>query len=202
MYPISMFIITTILMFVFGLIALILKRDLVRLLIGIEILFNASNLFLVALSTQASGMVDPFPQSIVMMALVLDGTVIAVGLALALNVFKHYKTFDIKKLRKDLSRIRYEISHDKVLLLLYINISNIVEKKIGDQEDPIWIVDRIKLYEGGKVYINACRKSGMEELIKPLNYTYYKFINDTYYSLMISYALHAEEKFESSALVQ
>jgi NADH-quinone oxidoreductase subunit K len=100
MYPISMFILTTVLMFVFGFIALILRRDLVRLLIGIEILFNAANLLFVALSTQTPGMVDPFPQSIVMMALVLDGTVIAVGLALALNVFKHYKTFDIKKLRK------------------------------------------------------------------------------------------------------
>ena len=100
MYPINMFIITTALLFLFGLTALIMKRDLVRLLIGIEILFNAANLLFVALSTQTTGMIDPFPQSIVMMALVLDGTVIAVGLTLALNVFKHYKTFDIKKLRK------------------------------------------------------------------------------------------------------
>ncbi|MCK5670879.1 NADH-quinone oxidoreductase subunit NuoK [Candidatus Bathyarchaeota archaeon] len=100
MYPLEMFMITTALLFLFGLVALIMKRDLVRLLIGIEILFNAANLLFVALSTQTPGMIDPFPQSIVMMALVLDGTVIAVGLALALNVFKHYKTFDIKKLRK------------------------------------------------------------------------------------------------------
>ena len=99
MYPISLFIVTTVLLFVFGLVALTIKRDLVRLLIGIEILFNAANLFFIALSTQ-SGMIDPLPQSIVMMALVLDGTVIAVGLALALNVFKHYKTFDIRKLRR------------------------------------------------------------------------------------------------------
>ncbi|MFC1804188.1 NADH-quinone oxidoreductase subunit NuoK [Thermoproteota archaeon] len=100
MYPITLFIISTAFLFLFGLAALILKRDLVRLLIGIEILFNAANLFFVALSTQNAGMIDPFPQSIVMMALVLDGTVIAVGLALALNVYKHYKTFDIKKLRR------------------------------------------------------------------------------------------------------
>ena len=99
MYPISLFIVTTVLLFVFGLVALTIKRDLVRLLIGIEILFNAANLFFIALSTQ-NGMIDPLPQSIVMMALVLDGTVIAVGLALALNVFKHYKTFDIRKLRR------------------------------------------------------------------------------------------------------
>ena len=100
MYPITIFIISTAFLFLFGLAALILKRDLVRLLIGVEILFNAANLLFVALSTQQTGMVDPFPHSIVMMALVLDGTVIAVGLALALNVYKHYKTFDIKKLRR------------------------------------------------------------------------------------------------------
>ena len=100
MYPITYFIITTTLLFVFGLVALIFKRDLVRLLIGIEILFNAANLLFVAFSTQSMGAIDPLPQSIVMMALVLDGTVIAVGLALALNVFKHYKTFDIRKLRR------------------------------------------------------------------------------------------------------
>jgi multicomponent Na+:H+ antiporter subunit C len=45
-------------------------------------------------------MVDPFPHTIVMMALVLDGTVIAVGLAIALNVYKHYGTIDVDKLRR------------------------------------------------------------------------------------------------------
>jgi NADH-quinone oxidoreductase subunit K len=100
MYPLTIFITSTILLFVFGLAALILKRDLVRLLIGVEILFNAANLLFVAFSTQYAGFVDPFPHSIVMMALVLDGTVIAVGLVLALNVYKQYKTFDIEKLRR------------------------------------------------------------------------------------------------------
>jgi len=103
MYPLTIFITSTILLFVFGLAALILKRDLVRLLIGVEILFNAANLLFVAFSTQYVGFVDPFPpfpHSIVMMALVLDGTVIAVGLVLALNVYKQYKTFDIEKLRR------------------------------------------------------------------------------------------------------
>lgn len=100
MYPLAIFITTTILLFVFGLVALILKRDLVRLLIGVEILFNAANLLFIAFSTQYNGFIDPFPHSIVMMALVLDGTVIAIGLVLALNVFKQYKTFDIEKLRR------------------------------------------------------------------------------------------------------
>tara|TARA_B100002003_G_scaffold145194_2_gene134528 strand:+ start:99 stop:407 length:309 start_codon:yes stop_codon:yes gene_type:complete len=91
---------TTVLMVVIGLGCLMFKRDMVRLLIGVEILFNAANLFFVALATQNPGMIDPFAHSVVKMAIVLDGTVIAVGLAMVLNVFKHYKTIDIKKLRR------------------------------------------------------------------------------------------------------
>ena len=91
---------TTVLMVVIGLGCLMFKRDMVRLLIGVEILFNAANLFFVALATQNPGMIDPFAHSVVKMAIVLDGTVIAVGLAMVLNVFKHYKTIDIRKLRR------------------------------------------------------------------------------------------------------
>jgi len=100
MYPLTLFITSTILLFIIGLAALILKRDLVRMLIGVEILFNAANLLFVAFSTPYNGFVDPFPHSIVMMALVLDGTVIAVGLVLSINVYKQYKTFDVRKLRR------------------------------------------------------------------------------------------------------
>ena len=100
MYPLTPYVITTGLLVVIGLTCLVLKRDLVRLLIGIEILFNAANLLLVAFSMQTSGLIDPYPHSIVMMALVLDGTVIAVGLAIVLNVYKHYGTLNVDKLRR------------------------------------------------------------------------------------------------------
>ena len=94
------FLVSTALMFVIGLACLMVKRDMVRLLIGVEILFNAANLAFIALSTQGAGFVDPFAHSVVMMAIVLDGTVIAVGLAMVLNVYKHYGTLDIRKLRR------------------------------------------------------------------------------------------------------
>jgi NADH-quinone oxidoreductase subunit K len=87
-------------MFAIGLACLMLKRDMVRILIGIEILFNAANLSFIALSTQTLGFVDPLAQSVVMMAIVLDGTVIAVGLAMVLNIYRHYGTIDIRQLRR------------------------------------------------------------------------------------------------------
>ena len=100
MTPINALILTTILMIVVGLGCLMFKRDMIRLLFGVEILFNAANLFFISLATQNPGMIDPFAHSVVNMAIVLDGTVIAVGLTMVLNVYKHYKTIDIRKLRR------------------------------------------------------------------------------------------------------
>jgi len=94
------FLVSVALLIVIGLACLMVKRDMVRILIGVEILFNAANLNFVALSIQTSGFVDPLAHSVVMMAIVLDGCVIAVGLAMALNVYRHYGTLDIRKLRR------------------------------------------------------------------------------------------------------
>jgi NADH-quinone oxidoreductase subunit K len=100
MLPLMPYLVAVALMLVTGLGCLMIKRDMVRILIGIEIMFNAANLLFISLSTQAAGFIDPFPHSVVMMALVLDGTVIAVGLAMVMNVYKHYKTIDVRKLRR------------------------------------------------------------------------------------------------------
>ncbi|MBA7617425.1 NADH-quinone oxidoreductase subunit K [subsurface metagenome] len=100
MVPLEPFLVSVGLMFVIGLACLMVKRDMVRILIGVEILFNAANLCFIALSTQTPGFVDPYAHSMVMMAIVLDGTVISVGLAMVMNVYKHYKTIDIRKLRR------------------------------------------------------------------------------------------------------
>jgi len=100
MLPLMPLLVSVALMFVIGLGCLMVKRDMVRILIGVEILFNSANLCFVSLSTQTAGYIDPFAHSVVMMAIVLDGTVIAVGLAMVLNIFKHYKTLDVRKLRR------------------------------------------------------------------------------------------------------
>ena len=100
MVPLEPFLVSVGLMFVIGLYCLMVKRDMVRILIGVEILFNAANLCFITLSTQTPGFVDPYAHSMVMTAIVLDGTVISVGLAMVMNVYKHYKTIDIRKLRR------------------------------------------------------------------------------------------------------
>jgi len=100
MPPLSLVLVFIFLQFVIGLGCLMVKRDMVRMLIGVEILFNAANLCFIALSSHITGFIDPLPQSIVMMAIVIDGAVIAVGLVIVLNVYKHYGTLDVRKLRR------------------------------------------------------------------------------------------------------
>jgi NADH:ubiquinone oxidoreductase subunit K len=94
------FLISVFLLLLIGLGCLMVKRDMIRMLIGLEILFNAANLNFVAFSVGRPGVVDPLGQSIVLMAIVLDGCVIAVGLAMALNAYRHYGTLDVRKLRR------------------------------------------------------------------------------------------------------
>lgn len=100
MIPYQPFIVSTVLLMAIGLGCMMMRRDMIRLLMGIEILFNAANLNFIALSAQVEGFVDPLAQSVVMMAIVLDGTVIAVGLAMTLNVYRHYRTVDVRRLRR------------------------------------------------------------------------------------------------------
>ncbi len=94
------YLVSVFLLLLIGLGCLMVKRDMIRMLIGLEILFNAANLNFVALSLSRAGFADPLGQSIVMMAIVLDGCVVAVGLAMALNAYKHYGTLDVRKLRR------------------------------------------------------------------------------------------------------
>jgi NADH:ubiquinone oxidoreductase subunit K len=96
----SILIISVGLLFTIGFLCLIVKRDAIRLLMGIEIMFNAANLAFITFSTQKSGFIDPYSQSVVMITMVLDGAVIAVGLAIVMNVYRHYKTLDVRKLRR------------------------------------------------------------------------------------------------------
>ncbi|MCD6480130.1 NADH-quinone oxidoreductase subunit NuoK [Candidatus Bathyarchaeota archaeon] len=100
MHPFTSFIVAVFLLLLIGLLCLTTRRNMIRLLIGVEILFNAANLNFIALSIQRAGFIDPLGQMIVLMAIVLDGCVVAVGLVMTLNAYRHYGTLDVRKLRR------------------------------------------------------------------------------------------------------
>ncbi len=78
------------------------QRSMIRILLGIEMILNAGNFALVyfASTRAALGYVDPLGQSLAFMSIILGGSVIAVGLALIVNTYKHFKTLDVEKLRR------------------------------------------------------------------------------------------------------
>jgi len=76
------------------------KKNFIKILLGIEIVLNSGNLAFIYFSSAHSGLIDPLGQSLVFMSIILGGSVVAVGLSMAVNAYKHYKTLDVRKLRR------------------------------------------------------------------------------------------------------
>lgn len=88
-------------LYTIGLYCLATKRNMIRLVLGIEILINAANLNFIAFSAyRASGFVDPFAHSLVIISIAIAGCISAAALALIVYAYKHYGTLDIRKLRR------------------------------------------------------------------------------------------------------
>lgn len=92
---------STAILYILGLYCLATKRNMVKLLLGIVILANAANLNFISFSAlRYGGVIDPFAHAIVLMAIAIEAFVTAVGLAIVLNVYRHYRTLDVRELRR------------------------------------------------------------------------------------------------------
>ena len=78
------------------------RRNMIRILLGVEMVLNASNLAFIYFSSlrSSAGLVDPMGKSIVFMSIILGSCVVAVGLSMVVNAYKLYKTLDVRKLRR------------------------------------------------------------------------------------------------------
>lgn len=73
----------------------------IRLLIGIAILGNAVNLNFVSLSAHVYvGTFDPLATGVVMMLIIIEACIVAVGLSITIWAYRHYKTLDVRRLSK------------------------------------------------------------------------------------------------------
>jgi NADH-quinone oxidoreductase subunit K len=79
-----------------GLYGLLVIRNLIKILIALQIMVNAVVLALVAAGS-ASGQIN-LGQSLALTVIVADTIVAVVGLALAVQVRRHFGTLDIKEL--------------------------------------------------------------------------------------------------------
>ena len=100
-------------LFSVGIYCVLVKRNLIKIIIGFIILDYAVNLFFVLIGYRSGGrspiyhslqtierMVDPLPQALVLTAIVIGLAVTALMVALAIRIYDKYGTFDITKVRR------------------------------------------------------------------------------------------------------
>ncbi len=110
-----------VLLFAVGLYAIAVKKNLIKIIIGVMLIHNATSLFLVLVGyrmpetgesaapiiTRAlSGeeffrqSVDPVPQALVLTAIVIGLSVVALMVVMAVRLHEKYGTFDLTRIRK------------------------------------------------------------------------------------------------------
>ena len=92
MITLTHFLIVSACIFCIGLYALLAKRNAIMILVGIELMINAAILNFVAFGKYDK--VHYGGQIFALFAIVLAAAAVAVGLAIILNVYRHYKTIN------------------------------------------------------------------------------------------------------------
>jgi len=112
------------LLFVIGLYCALIKKNMVKIVIGIMIMEYAVNLFLIMLGYRAGGIapiidkghiqaasgmlkstfvnasVDPLPQALVLTAIVISLGSLALMISICIRTYEKYGTFDITQIRR------------------------------------------------------------------------------------------------------
>jgi NADH-quinone oxidoreductase subunit K len=96
MIPIGYFVGLSILLFVLGVIAFFVKRDLITMFMSVEVMLNAANLAFIALGKAAG---SPAGQVIVFFVITVAAAEAAVGLAIILLVFRQKKSIKAEEMR-------------------------------------------------------------------------------------------------------
>jgi multicomponent Na+:H+ antiporter subunit C len=104
--------ITVVVLTFIGIVTVLMKRNLIKILLGINILESAVNLFLVSLGYRQGGvapiftlapselMVLPTPQALTLTSIVIGVATSALVLSFAMVLKKKYGTVDIDKIRR------------------------------------------------------------------------------------------------------
>jgi len=101
-------------LFCIGIYAMLAKRNLIRIIIGLSIAEYAVNLFLILVAYKSGGqapifddrampptsMVDPLPHALVLTSIVIGLATTAFMIALAIRLYGKYGTFDITRMRE------------------------------------------------------------------------------------------------------
>jgi multicomponent Na+:H+ antiporter subunit C len=94
---------------IIGLYALVFKRNLIKMIIGITLIESGVNLFIITLgyrkgsvapiytSSPGGVMALPIPQALTLTSIVIGVAVLALMLSLVIQIYRHYGTLDVRK---------------------------------------------------------------------------------------------------------
>jgi len=104
MIPISYYMFVSAALMALGVYGLVSKRNFIRMLISIEIILNAANLNLIALTSYGIypriGSPDLGGHVMAMFIIGVAAAEAAVGLALAVSIYRTYRTINVREIRK------------------------------------------------------------------------------------------------------
>ena len=106
-----------IILFCVGLLGVVTRRNLIKIILGVKVIEYAVNLMLVLIGYRAGGIapirdrsmsaatfvhgsVDPFPQAMVLTAIVVGLGVLALLTAIAIRLYHKYGTYDITRIKR------------------------------------------------------------------------------------------------------
>ncbi len=108
----TIYYINVVAMIVTGLYIILTKRNVLKILIGLDILGTGVNLLIVVIGYVEGGtapiyspgvspstFVDPLPQALVLTAIVIDAAVLAMAISIAIRLYREFGSLDIRKMR-------------------------------------------------------------------------------------------------------
>jgi multicomponent Na+:H+ antiporter subunit C len=100
-------------LFAIGLYCLLVKKNLIKKIVGLGIMEYAINLFFILLGYRNQGeapimdksvvitnFVDPLPQALILTSIVIGLGVTALMVAITVRLYEKYRTFDIEEIRR------------------------------------------------------------------------------------------------------
>ncbi|MHA2034323.1 MAG: NADH-quinone oxidoreductase subunit K [Candidatus Thorarchaeota archaeon] len=101
----DIYLLFALILYLLGIYTLASARNMIKLVIGIEVLVAAANLNFLALAAFTSGPsvlgpVDPLVQDFVILSICVGGAIAAIAMSLIANAYRHYGTLDIRELRR------------------------------------------------------------------------------------------------------
>ena len=108
---ISLPFITVVVMLILGLITMVFKRNLIKIVMALHVMGSGVNLFLISLGYREGGiapiftnapgleMVLPAPQALTLTSIVINISVVALMLSFAVLFYEHFGTLDSRKRR-------------------------------------------------------------------------------------------------------